>query len=799
MREGGDYLKTETINQIIKAYEENDLAECESKLFFLLLLYNTDIRDGKYYDHDLKHALFKTNCVRNPIGMKYTSEDYEKTRQILMRVINLSKAINNPEINTEDVFRKDLTIDKRIIKDILEAAVYTDCFYKMNSVNSKRMDESKISKLPFVEQIISILLYHQDQTRLVRQNYQNYVNKDCITGLELSVTNRPVEYYDNLYCSVSDNFESILESMNEIVHYLYYQFGNNLETQVMDIDIKFELIHPYENVEFERFLYIALQRYLLCRVEEGIRYGYYELKYLDKTEEGIQTYAFSLENDEKYKARSIGIFRREYQVRNHTMFDQRNHEDLSVANEKLPELADELISVQAQEYELLDFSRFHPDKDVFQKAEGVSKIKERVVESLTKDYYLDCNVKGVKIRDLLYAYEYLHTLSEILYFASMQLIDEKKQSTYIKQLCLIDLSYLSTELSRIHDFEIDYAKKLVDRFVFHEKKNRDDDVFAQPLLKISKTQVILSQAMLDQVNLDRFIERQFIRYKKDVSEVGHIFEKKFIGTLKKGYVESLFDFEYKAIPNFAVNTNEVKYEAFDDREIEFDVIAVLGDYLILTELKAVMTSYDLNDLEKRKRNIKEAIEQLKRRAESVKYDWEKIKKLVSIDLPSQPFDQEHIILIACTDTYDYTPLKYENVFITDDSSYLKYFTNPYVDSLEIKPGDATIRNIKSLWEKGYPDAKEFMEYLMNPVTVHPFIDYMEKQFVPVPVMDEKDCAIFCEDYRLNEDPIRAVAVNGKNRIEQALSGTKKKIYPNDPCPCGSGKKYKKCCKNKKQL
>ena len=21
----------------------------------------------------------------------------------------------------------------------------------------------------------------------------------------------------------------------------------------------------------------------------------------------------------------------------------------------------------------------------------------------------------------------------------------------------------------------------------------------------------------------------------------------------------------------------------------------------------------------------------------------------------------------------------------------------------------------------------------------------------------------------------------------------KRIYPNDPCPCGSGKKYKKCC------
>lgn len=32
--------------------------------------------------------------------------------------------------------------------------------------------------------------------------------------------------------------------------------------------------------------------------------------------------------------------------------------------------------------------------------------------------------------------------------------------------------------------------------------------------------------------------------------------------------------------------------------------------------------------------------------------------------------------------------------------------------------------------------------------------------------------------------------------EQKLSTTvvkEEKIYPNDPCPCGSGKKYKKCC------
>ena len=33
-------------------------------------------------------------------------------------------------------------------------------------------------------------------------------------------------------------------------------------------------------------------------------------------------------------------------------------------------------------------------------------------------------------------------------------------------------------------------------------------------------------------------------------------------------------------------------------------------------------------------------------------------------------------------------------------------------------------------------------------------------------------------------------------LEQKKSGTiikEQKVYPNDPCPCGSGKKYKKCC------
>lgn len=439
----------------------------------------------------------------------------------------------------------------------------------------------------------------------------------------------------------------------------------------------------------------------------------------------------------------------------------------------------------------LDFSDFCPDKAVFLEAEKIANIKERIVESLTKEYYLDCKVKEIEVRDMILTYKFLRTISEILYVASKKCIDEENQETLLQEISLVEIEYFSKELARIHDFDLDYAKKLIDRFIFHEKNNREDDIFAQPLLKVSRTQVVISQALMDQVNLDRVIERQFIRYKQDVSAVGVAFEEKFLRRLTQGYQQGIADLKLKEVPNFQVNTNKVKYEAFDGKEIEFDVVSVLGDHLVLTELKAIMTSYDLNDLEERKKNIKKAVEQLQRRKESVKYDWDKFKNALSIEVPDEPYDEEHIILVACTDSYDYTPLKKEDVFITDDSSYLKYFTNPYVDILITQQGKVEIKNVKTLWKYGKPKANEFKEYLMNPVSISPFTNTLKKEWIPLPVMDEKDYGIFLEEYVLTDDPIANAAKNVKK--EGKATKKKKKIYPNDPCPCNSGKKYKYCC------
>ena len=56
-------------------------------------------------------------------------------------------------------------------------------------------------------------------------------------------------------------------------------------------------------------------------------------------------------------------------------------------------------------------------------------------------------------------------------------------------------------------------------------------------------------------------------------------------------------------------------------------------------------------------------------------------------------------------------------------------------------------------------------------------------------MDAADHAF--ESYSGGSDTFKPAAGFSKTKVNKA-----KKLKPNEPCSCGSGKKYKKCCMNK---
>ena len=56
------------------------------------------------------------------------------------------------------------------------------------------------------------------------------------------------------------------------------------------------------------------------------------------------------------------------------------------------------------------------------------------------------------------------------------------------------------------------------------------------------------------------------------------------------------------------------------------------------------------------------------------------------------------------------------------------------------------------------------------------------------------------EQKIERKPDPAVEHMATNRDDSLAKAPKKrtdkKVYPNDPCPCGSGKKYKQCCGRK---
>lgn len=68
-------------------------------------------------------------------------------------------------------------------------------------------------------------------------------------------------------------------------------------------------------------------------------------------------------------------------------------------------------------------------------------------------------------------------------------------------------------------------------------------------------------------------------------------------------------------------------------------------------------------------------------------------------------------------------------------------------------------------------SEAFNTAYMNPLNSSG-IDEIDEMMMQGDVLDYLDSVLQCEE------PYRREGV---------------KVYPNDPCPCGSGKKYKKCC------
>ncbi len=134
------------------------------------------------------------------MGVKYAEKDYKNTIEVFSFILNVLNAINDPNINTSDQFVTSLIIDDSIISDVVDIIVYTEVLYNMNTINSERMNLNSFSQKSFVTQLLTSILFYQDQYRLLEKECKANPNK-YLTGMELSIANKPVSYINAIKVS----------------------------------------------------------------------------------------------------------------------------------------------------------------------------------------------------------------------------------------------------------------------------------------------------------------------------------------------------------------------------------------------------------------------------------------------------------------------------------------------------------------------------------------------------------------------------------------------------------------------
>ena len=136
---------------------------------------------------------------------------------------------------------------------------------------------------------------------------------------------------------------------------------------------------------------------------------------------------------------------------------------------------------------------------------------------------------------------------------------------------------------------------------------------------------------------------------------------------------------------------------------------------------------------------------------------------------------------------------------------------------EVRPSD-----FDEVYEsiKNSPEAVEELNSIMED-TIERMRALVEKHEAlngkdPASVTDDELFALTKEEHEIEEDRLNRITellrreiarketnaasyeaeIRRLTRIKHRMENNNRKIYPNDPCPCGSGKKYKKCCGRK---
>ena len=246
--------------------------------------------------------------------------------------------------------------------------------------------------------------------------------------------------------------------------------------------------------------------------------------------------------------------------------------------------------------------------------------------------------------------------------------------------------------------------------------------------------------------------------------------------------------------NYGLRENLLKYDEVNNEQRE----------IIYAERRKVLDGDNMRDLVLKMITdiVENAVDMSISDEQSVSdWDWAELNNLLTPVIPLQPINEENHPVSKKNELKHM--LKEEAIKLYEEKEA------QFPDAEQVREIERVVllKVIDNKWMNHIDDMDQLREGIglqaygqRDPVVEDKMSAYEMFEAMTAAITEETVRILFHirVEQKLEREP--AAKVTGTNRDESAVQAPKKreeqKIYPNDPCPCGSGKKYKQCCGRK---
>jgi hypothetical protein len=402
------------------------------------------------------------------------------------------------------------------------------------------------------------------------------------------------------------------------------------------------------------------------------------------------------------------------------------------------------------------------------------QIVERKVHNIINDIYpkigeliyekkIDKD-EQISLDDIFSGIRYLMSLSYLYSYSTHRNFNESNFNV----LCpVVPINNLVEDFSSKYNLNKQISRIILDYFILNpHTQTKEKDIFSKPLIYVGSSNIVFTPYLIDQMNINRVIENILSISKIDESIKGVNLEKYLIKQLESS-------------KHLKVNNEKVRFDAYDGKEVEYDLIAVLDHTIILMEIKCLNTPYSTYEFYLREKEILKGVEQVNRREDILVKQPEEIIKRINIDFPTEQPTKKDIIKIVCTDIYQFTGRIESDVHVIDSSAFLKFFLDPKIEGIRVNKDENELMDFYYIW-RDKPDVNILKSYLSMPAAIRKIVYNLEEKNREITSLGKDSGKSAFLDFVLKKDPY-------------GVNGTTINLGRNDMCFCGSNKKFKKCC------